>query len=136
MPLESIVEEILREANSEKGRIIESGQKEAEAIIQEAKAEADKICQDIIAREKQNLESEKQRSITAAKLQERKKILEAKQEMIKNVFLKIKGIFKGDIKKVIVSRDRVEEEPLEIDVFLDELRRDYETEIAKILFDV
>lgn len=136
MSLESIVEQILSEANSEREKIIQQAQIEAQGLIQEAKIEADKIYEDLFAKERQKQENQKQKQIVASKLMQRKTLLQTKQEIINSVFEKIKAVLKPDkFKKQMVLADKIQEAPLDTSVYLGKLRRDYETEIAKILFD-
>jgi vacuolar-type H+-ATPase subunit E/Vma4 len=136
MSLESIVEQILNEANSEREKIIQQAQIEAQGLIQEAKIEADRIYQDLLAKERQKQENQKQKQIVSSRLTQRKKLLETKQGIINSVFEKIKALLKPDkLKKQIVLANKVQESPLDTNVYLGKLRRDYETEIAKILFD-
>jgi len=135
MSLESILNHILSEADTQREKIIQEAKQQRDKIIQEAKLEAEKFYRESLNKEKALLETQKQRLIVNARLDAKKSLLETKQELIDDVFKKLKSALKGDkFKKQQVSLDKVKEVPEEIDFYLSKFRPDYETEIAKVLF--
>lgn len=136
MSLESILNHILAEANTQRDKIIQEAKFAADKIIQEAKQEAEALYQEELNKEKTLSLAQRQRLVVNARLEEKKKLLEAKQELIDNAFEKLKLTLKSDrFKKQQVSADRIKEVPEDIDFYLKQLRQDYETEIAGILFN-
>jgi V/A-type H+-transporting ATPase subunit E len=135
MSIESIINHILDEAGVQRDKIMRDAQQQAELILQEAIQEADKVYQEILAREKSLLEAEKQKLIVNARLESKKNLLKAKQELIDRVIEKLKSeIEKEKFKKYQVLQDKVKEVPEDMDFYLNNLRLEYEPEIAKIIF--
>jgi vacuolar-type H+-ATPase subunit E/Vma4 len=135
MSLESIINHILGEANSQKAKIIQEANQQAHEIIQTAKEDADKIYQEIIEREKSLVLAEKQKFIVNARLQAKKDLLREKQELIDLLFEKLKTqLGKGKFKKRQVFLDKEQDIPGDIDFYLAKIRVDFESEIAKYLF--
>jgi len=135
MSIESIINHILDEAGVQRDKILREAKQQAELILQEARGEADKIHQEILAREKSLLEAEKQKLIVNARLESKKNLLKAKQELIDRVIEKLKSeIEKEKFKRYQVLQDKIKEVPEDMDFYLNNLRLEYETEIAKIIF--
>jgi vacuolar-type H+-ATPase subunit H len=136
MSLESILDHIINEANQKREKIIQAARIQAEEIIKGAEEEAKKLYQDVIAGEKAICENQKRKLIVSARLENKNNYLAAKQELIESVFEKLKSTLGGHrFKKQQVTRDKVEDVAEDTDFYLAKLRLDYETEIAKILFD-
>lgn len=135
MSLESIVNHILAEVNTQRDKIIQEARQQTDTIIQEARQQADKLYQAIIEHEKSLLESQRKKLIINAKLESKKELLKTKQEAIDAVFERLKtGLVKDKFKKKQIYRDKIEEVAENIDFYLNKMRIDYETEIARILF--
>jgi vacuolar-type H+-ATPase subunit E/Vma4 len=135
MSLESIINHILGEASSQTEKIIQEAKQQREKIIQEAKLEAEKLHREILNKEKNLSEAERQKMVVNARLEQKKNLLKAKQELIDSVFQRLKPELKSDkFKKQQVLIDKVKEVPEDIDFYLAKVRQDYETEIAKVLF--
>ena len=135
MPLESILDHILNNAKAQSDKITQQAKAEADKITQQAKKEAGKLYQDILDKEKDICDNQKQRDIVNARLEGRKELLKAKQEIIYSVFKKLKPIIKGDkFKKQQIYGDGTREGAGDADFYLDMIRLDYESEIAGILF--
>lgn len=146
MSLESILDHIIEQANAQKDKIIQEANQEADAIVLSTQQEAEKLYREIIDKEKSLCQAEKQKLIVNARLESRKKVLATKQELISEVFEKLKSEIKKDKfsrsggiprwtgKKQQVLPDKVKDVPEDIDFYLQKIRRDNETEIAKILF--
>lgn len=135
MSLESILEHILSEGQAACEKIIQEAQQQAQEIIQQAQREADKLFRESIDKEKALCEKEKQRRIVNARLEYKKNLLAAKQELINSVFKNFKSrLARAELKKEQVTRERVQEVAEDIDFYLGQIRRDYESQIAKILF--
>ena len=135
MSLESILDHILDVANAEKDKIIKESKQETDKIIQAARRDAETLYQEILSREKALYESQKQKTLVSSRLEAKKNTLKAKQELIDSVFEKVKSdIGKGSFKKELISQDKTQEAEADIGFYINKLRADYETEIAKILF--
>jgi len=134
MSLDSIIEHILKEAEAEKEKIIQQAQAERSTLIQETKKQAEQLYQESIQKETGRLERQKQGLIVQARIESKKQLLKTKQELIDMVFAKLKSTLKKDkLKKEQVSHDKIYEVSEDIDFYLNKIRPDYETEIAKIL---
>ena len=135
MSLESILEHILNEAEGEKKKILQEALAQADAIILQAKEEAARLYNSIVAKEKSLHEHHKQKLIVNARLELKKNLLAAKQEIIGEVFSKLKSALKAErFKKEQISYEKVKETVEDIDFYLAMLRQEQETEIARILF--
>lgn len=136
MSLESILEHILNEARTQKEDMVQQARQKKELIIKQARQEADMLYQENIEGEKAHLERERQRQIVNARLESKKNLLKAKQELIGAVFEKLKSRLKSDkFKKQQISQEKVREIPEDLDFYLKRIRPDHEAEIAKILFE-
>lgn len=135
MSLQAILEHILGDAHSGAERITREVEIEAAGIIQAAKKEADKLYREILEKERAAYERHKQQLVVKARLEAKKNLLQTKQELIDSAFQRLKSGLKGDrFKKQEVSFDKIKEVGEEIGFYLDNLRHDYEIEIAEILF--
>lgn len=135
MSLESILNHILGEAEVQKDKIIQEARQEADKIINQAKKEAEGLYNEILAKEKALAEHEKQAQIVHARLEAKKNLLRAKQDLIDTIFIKLKEDLKKEkLKKQQISHDKTHEVMEDIDFYLNRVRLDYETEIAKVLF--
>jgi vacuolar-type H+-ATPase subunit E/Vma4 len=135
MSLESILEHILNEAELEKNKIVQEALAQVDAIIRQAKEEAAGFYKSIVAKEKSLHEHHKKKLIVNASLEHKKNLLAAKQELIDEVFSRLKSTLKAErFKKEQVSYDKVKETVEDIDFYLAMLRQEHETEIARILF--
>lgn len=135
MSLESILDHIIDQADAQKDKIIQEASQQADAIVLSAQQEAEKLYREIIDKEKSLCQAQKQKLIVNARLESRKKILAMKQALISEAFKELKSEIKKDkFKKQQVLPDKVKDVPEDIDFYLQKIRRDNETEIAKILF--
>ncbi|MBN1898659.1 MAG: V-type ATP synthase subunit E [Spirochaetes bacterium] len=90
MAVEDIVKKIITDAEQEAEKIIGSYKKQADKLLSQKKKELKKTQQEseeMIEREAENL---KQRTFQIAQLEMRKKVLEEKQKIIENIFIKVK----------------------------------------------
>jgi V/A-type H+-transporting ATPase subunit E len=135
MPLESILEHILAEANAQRDKIIQQAQLEADKIIREAQLAAKDLYQGIIEKEKTLYLKQKQQAVVNARLGQKRSLLLAKQELMQTVFEKLKPSLKSDkIKKEEIFIDKVHQAQADAGFYLDKLRQEYEAQIARILF--
>ena len=135
MSLESILDRILSEAQLKADDIIHKAGQETEGIIQKAKLEAGDIYREGIDREKSIFEKRKQKIIVQARLEGKKKILTAKQELIDEVFGGLElSLGKNKLKKQQVTYNETHEVAEDMDFYLGRIRSDYEADIARILF--
>ncbi len=135
MSFESILSQIVNEANAERKKIINQANQQKEEIIRQAKQGAENLYQEISDKEKRVFEAERQKIIVNARLEGKKQLLSAKQGLIDEVFERLKSEIKKDsFKKKQISQDGIKEVPEDIDFYLKKIRPEYETEIAEILF--
>ena len=137
MSLESILGHILGEARAKEKEIIQQAQERKAAILRQAQDEAEKIYQEEISTAEALLESERQRLIVQARLGAKMNLLKAKQELIDAVFAKLKSELgnKERFKKQQIFPDKAQEAPENLNFYLGRIRLDYESEIAKILWE-
>lgn len=136
MSLESIIEHILDKANAEREKIIQQANDERNVILRQAKEEAETLYQTNFKKERALYEKEKERIVVNARLESKKDLLKAKQELIDSIFEKLKTDIEGSalLKKQRITRDKVQEVKAEAGFYIDKFRFDYESEVAKILF--
>lgn len=135
MSFESILSQIVNEANAERKKIINQANQQKEEILRQAKLEAENFYQEIVDKERRVFEAEKQKIIVNARLEGKKQLLSAKQGLIDQVFERLKSEIKKDsFKKKQISQDGTKEVPEDIDFYLKKIRPEYETEISEILF--
>lgn len=135
MSLESILKRIINEANTQKELIIQDARNQAAVIIQEARKEAEKNYQVALDKQRAIYARQKKRLVVNARLDYKKELLLAKQELMEGVFKKLKSTLKTEkIKKQQISQDKIEEVSEDMDFYLNQLRQKYETEIARMLF--
>lgn len=136
MSLDSIVERIQIEGLAQKEKIIQAAQKEAEELIYRARLEAERLNREIIETEKAIAERQKQSLIVNARLKARNALLSAKQELIGAVFEKVKiSVGKGKFKKYLIFHEKISEAAQDPADYFENIRHEFETEIAGILFD-
>jgi vacuolar-type H+-ATPase subunit E/Vma4 len=135
MSLESILNHILDEAKQQRGQLIQEAVLAKEKIIQEAKQEARELYLEGLNKEKSIYESQRQKLIVRARLESKKDLLGARQELISSIFEKLKSqLHKDEFKKQQISFDKVREVPEDLDFYLKRLKPEYEAEISKIIF--
>lgn len=136
MPLDSILEHIINNADNEAGKIIEQARLSKGNILKEAKEEADKLYNQRLQKEKAAGERTKRGLLVNARLESKKSILAAKQELLSQVFEKLKPTFAGTkLSRELIGRDKTSEVAEDIDFYIDKIKTDYETEVARILFE-
>lgn len=86
MSIENITANILKDATNGADDAINAAKKNAEVIINKAKEEAAEIIKSAAEKAQKDAESLKSRKVSAAELQMRKMMLQAKQDAIKNSF--------------------------------------------------
>ncbi|MDD5292366.1 MAG: hypothetical protein PHY46_04220, partial [Candidatus Omnitrophica bacterium] len=96
MSLDSIIARITKENDIERAKIIKDAQSKAKEITHQAQQEASGIYKEGIAREKAAFEGQRQKMIVSAQLEARKKILQAKQELVGEAIAQLKPYVKKD----------------------------------------
>lgn len=135
MSLESIIDSILKDAEANAGKIIKEAKSSADRILQDTLTETKDIYNQNVTKGNLFCESNKEKVIVKARLEAKKNLLAAKQELINKVIEKLKAdLKKSSLKKKEIFKDKTSEVPENIDFYLKNLRLDYESEIAKILF--
>lgn len=136
MSLEAILSHIMNDANSQRNDILKQANQQKEATLKEARQNAVRIYQEIFDNEKAILEAQRQKLIVSARLENKKQILFAKQELIDLAFERLKSEMKNDkFRKKQISHDGIKEVPEDIDFYLAQIRPEYEADLAEILFD-
>ncbi|MBM3252226.1 MAG: hypothetical protein FJZ11_05580 [Candidatus Omnitrophica bacterium] len=136
MSLEAILSQIMNDANGQRNIILKQANQQKEEILRQARQDADKIYQEILDREKSAFEAEKQKFIINVRLEARKQLLCAKQELIDLAFERLKSELKKDtFKKKQILQDGIKEVPEDINFYLSKIRPEYESRLAEILFD-
>ena len=135
MSLESIINHIMAEAQSQAEAIIQKTELEKADILKQASAEAEALYQEGIKKETQRLDSQKQKVLVNARLESKKELLAAKRDLMGEAFAQLKEQIKeGKFKKRQISPDKQNEVSEDADFYLKQLRSDYESQVAKILF--
>jgi len=136
MTLEPILNRILGQANQRKEEIIRQAKEQVETIIRQAKLEAEKLYQEILTQEQSRYSAERQKLIVNARLEEKKNLVQAKQDLITDIFNQAKThLGQRKFKKEVIFQDRIHEVAEDPDFYLAHLRFDHESEIANILFE-
>jgi len=136
MSLESIIKRITSLADARGEAIIQQARQEADRLLQQAEAQGQAFSQALLKKETAALDTQRQRFIVQARLEAKKALLKAKQELLDEVFAKVKQeLARGKIKKEQIAVDTVREASADIDFFLGQIRLGVETEAAAILFE-
>ncbi|WP_423791932.1 V-type ATP synthase subunit E [Methanocaldococcus indicus] len=96
MGIDKIKSKILEDATAEANKIIEEAKKEKEEILKKAEEEAKKRKEEILKRGEKEAELLKNRIIAEAKLEAKKKLLKAREEIIEKAIEKLRE----DLKKL------------------------------------
>nr|WP_312576508.1 V-type ATP synthase subunit E family protein [Sedimentibacter sp.] len=86
MSIENITQKILSEANSNAENSIKAAETQSLEIINKAKEEASEIIDELAEKANVEIDTIKSRKISAGKMQERKMMLAARQEVVKKSF--------------------------------------------------
>lgn len=89
--LEKILKAIETDARANADAILSKANKEAEELIENARADAEKKCSEIAQKSETEVKAVLSRAKSAAMLQERQIILNAKQQMINNMIVNAKN---------------------------------------------
>lgn len=136
MSLESILEKIRREAQAERDRILEETRERAAKLRSEAEEELASHVERLLRDAEQAAELEAHRLVTQARLQKKLSLLELKKSLVDEVLEKAFAQQAADapsLKRQIVRKDGVTEEPLEQSALRQELRPQLESYIASLL---
>ena len=135
MAFDDILDHIVNESLDEKYRIIKEARAEAAGILTKGEEEARGTYSSIIETEKVRAEAEKRRLMVGARLESKKKVLKAKQDLVELVFKKTASALTKDIlKKEQVTQSGISESPADLNSYIEKIKFDYEIEVAKILF--
>ena len=85
MSLDTVVEDIRDEANTQAREIIEAAEAEAEEIIEAAEAEAEEIIEAAEAEVEREIEREREQQLSSAKLEAKQERLEARRDALSTV---------------------------------------------------
>jgi|YelNatPaOPRAMG01_1025707.scaffolds.fasta_scaffold76166_1 V/A-type H+-transporting ATPase subunit E len=135
MGIEDLVNNILKEAEEKAKKIKESAQREYVRILDEAKKEAEEKKELILKEKKEQIENQRTKIITQANIEKKRIILEAKNQIIDDVFrLVLERIDKEKIPKIKkIYKDKVIEEKLNEQDFFKDLKEKFRIELARFL---
>ena len=135
MALDAILTRIQDETDVQVGAIVQKARLQAEKLVEAGRQEAEKSYRVTILAAKDLAAQKKQRALVICRLENRKRVLQTKQEILDALFAKTKsGLEKNRIKKQVVSAQGNTVESENSDFFLNDLRRDIETELVQLLF--
>lgn len=135
MSLESIIRHIEREALAKRDAILKEAARERDGILDDARKEARRLYDERMEKEKVSIAGHKQRIIVNARLEGRKNVLAAKQDIMGACFEKAgASLPKNVFVKERITRQGSAEAPEETAFYLAEARSGYETAVAEILF--
>lgn len=86
MPLDKIVDRILKESRTQADAILSQARREAESIMARGRQQADERKLAFIRSARQKLNADKERKIALARLEARKNSLQARSQLIEQVF--------------------------------------------------
>ncbi|MEF8832224.1 MAG: V-type ATP synthase subunit E family protein [Candidatus Thermoplasmatota archaeon] len=115
MPIEKIIERIEKETQGKIDNIIERGKEKAEKIEQEIEKEKEQRQDEIKKEREREIKTMKNRIISQAKLEAKKKRLNVREEMINDVFKEVKNRldekkaeeYEGYLKQSIKKSDEI-----------------------------
>jgi len=135
MALDSIITHIQAQAAGQAESIMHQARQQESQLLNAGKIAAEKLYRDLLALEKNRQEKQKQRQLVNCRLENRKKILATKEEILDSLFEKVRAqLQQGQIKKQVVSANEQREVPEDIGFYLEKMRRDFETQMAAMLF--
>ncbi len=135
MSLEKIIASIIAEAEREGDTLIRDATARADALIQDAHQEAGRLYGLLCRQEKQRLDRERQTVLVKARLDARKQVLRAKQELISELFDALKPqLALHKPKKKEIFPDRELEAAADMQVYVATVRADLESQVAERLF--
>ena len=136
MSLESILEKIRSEARTKRDRILGETRERAEKLRAEAERELESQVDRLLRDAEQTSELEAHRLVTQARLQKKLHLLELKKSLVDEVldqaFAQQEAVAPS-LKRQVVRKDGVSEEPLDRAALRQELRPQLESYIASLL---
>jgi len=87
MSLEKILEKIIQDSREEITKILDEAKSRASQIIEEGKREAEKVTRELTREGEENARKVKERIVTLASLESRKRILGEKQKILAELYL-------------------------------------------------
>ena len=135
MAIEPIVEHIIRQAGMQRDKIIAEAAEKGEALSRTADEEAEKLFREEVSKAERAAAAEKDRIIIDSRMEAKKRLLEAKRALLSSVFAGLKPLLEEKkLMKEQVSPEGTKSVPEEIGFYLEELRQDFESEVAAVLF--
>jgi len=89
MPLEKILERIIQDGNQEIRKILDEAKSRASQIIEEGKREAQRLVETLAREGEENARKVRERIVTLAALESRKRILGEKQRILEELYLEV-----------------------------------------------
>jgi len=89
MSLEKILEKIIQDSEQEIRKILDEAKSQASQIVEEGKREAEKVIQELTREGEDNARKVRERIVTLASLESRKRILGQKQRILGELYLEV-----------------------------------------------
>jgi len=119
----------------QRDKIIAAAAEKKVALSRAADEEAEKLFREEVSKAERAAAAEKDRIIIDSRLEAKKRLLEAKRELLSSVFAGLKPLLEEKkLMKEQVSPEGIKSVPEEIGFYLEELRQDFESEVAAALF--
>jgi len=135
MALDSILARIQDETDAQVRAIVQEARQQAEKLLAAGRLEAERLYREKMLAAKNLSAQRKQRALVICRLESRKRILQTKQEVLDALFAGTKSrLKKNQVKKQVLTARGNAEESESIDFVINNLRRDIETELARLLF--
>ena len=95
MSLEKILEKIVQDSEEEIRKILDEANSRASQIIEEGKREAERVAQELTREGEDNARKVRERIVTLASLESRKRILGEKQRILGELYLEVEKRIKN-----------------------------------------
>ena len=136
MSLENIIEKILTEAKGEAERIVRESRKKAAAVLSTAEREANEQASAFLKEAEREATLQANQIMAQARLEKKIALLRQKRELLDRVLKRAFDQAVPDeigLKRQVVGKEGVEEEPFDRDRLIEELRSLLEKEILETL---
>lgn len=136
MSLENIIEKILAEAKSEAERLVRESRDKAAAVLSAAEKEAEERASAFLKEAEREATLQANQVMAQARLEKKIALLRQKRELLDDVLRRAFHQAVPDeigLKRQVVGKDGIEEEPFDRDRLIEELRPLLEKQILETL---
>ncbi len=119
----------------QRDKILSEAVEKKAALSRAAEEEAERLFLEEVSRAERAAAAEKNRIMINGRLEAKKRLLEAKRELLSSVFAGLEPLLaeKGLMKEQVLP-EGTRNVPEESGFYLEELRQDFESEVAAVLF--